>query len=250
MFSSLASMFGKKKPAASQISRLTYAIGDIHGRDDLFGRLLGKIREDARAFAERPRLVLLGDYVDRGAQSRQVLERIKGLFHEDWCDLVVLMGNHEEALLRFLREPEYGVAWCEYGGAAALASYGVTPPQMRTNIEDWQRARDEFAVVVEEHIDMIQAMQLVFIDGDYLFVHAGVDPARPLLEQGADTFLWIRGAFLAVDKACDYVVVHGHTPQPEPSSSRWRIGVDTGAYATGTLTAIRLIGDKRYFLSA
>jgi serine/threonine protein phosphatase 1 len=250
MSSWLGSLFSGHKEKGSHISRLTYAIGDIHGRDDLFGRLLARIRDDARADSERPRLVLLGDYVDRGAQSKDVLERIRGLQREDWCDLVVLMGNHEEALLKFLQEPDYGPAWCDYGGAATLASYGVTPPQMRTDLSAWQRARDQFKDAIAPHLDMIQSMQLVLVEDDYLFVHAGVQPGKPLIEQGPDTFLWIRAAFLTSDKACDYVVVHGHTPQSDPSDTRWRIGVDTGAYATGVLTAVRLRGQERRFLTA
>lgn len=252
MFSFLSSVFGsKKRGVPSRIGRLTYAIGDIHGRDDLFAALMARIQEDARAFTEKPCVVLLGDYVDRGPDSKGVLDRILALKSADWCDVVVLMGNHEEATLRFVSEPEYGQAWAEYGGATTLASYGVAAPRLRQDVEGWVEARDAFLKALgPAHLKLMMDMQVSYHDGDYFFVHAGVKPGRPLQEQGAEIFLWIRGEFLSVDKACDYVVVHGHTPRDEADNLRWRIGVDTGAYATGRLTAVRLAGDSREILSA
>ncbi|MGZ3297661.1 MAG: metallophosphoesterase family protein [Asticcacaulis sp.] len=247
MLSALKSLFvTPSKAPPSSIGRLTYGVGDIHGRADLFERMIMRIRADAEPFGERPLIVLLGDYVDRGPSSCQVLERILRLQQEDWCEVQALMGNHEEALLQFMREPGYGVSWVEYGGASTLASYGVAVPQMRTDPAAWEEARDMLlSVMPRSHLDLLTSLKVMLQVDDYLFVHAGVNPDVPLSEQGPQDFLWIRAPFLTSPKSCDYVVVHGHTPEDEPANERWRIGLDTGAYATGTLTAMRLRGDKR-----
>lgn len=247
MLSTLKSLFkAPAKVAPSHIGRLTYGVGDIHGRLDLFEKMIERIRFDSAGIGEKPLIVLLGDYIDRGPASRQVLDRILRLREETWCDVEALMGNHEEALLQFLREPGYGVSWVEYGGGATLASYGVAVPAMRTDPEAWEAVRDAFLEVLpRSHIEMLSGLRVSLQTDDYLFVHAGVNPDVPLSEQGAQEFLWIRAPFLASEKACDYVVVHGHTPEEEPSNQRWRIGLDTGAYATGILTGMRLLRDER-----
>ncbi len=250
MLSTLKSLFkSPAKVAPSHIGRLTYGVGDIHGRADLFEKMIARIRDDSVAMGERPQIVLLGDYVDRGPGSRQVLERIIRLKQEPWCDVEALMGNHEEALLQFLREPGYGVSWVEYGGGATLGSYGVSVPAMRTDPEAWEAVRDAFMEVLPRaHIELLSSLRVSLQSDDYFFVHAGVNPDVPLSEQGPQDFLWIRAPFLAAEKSCDYVVVHGHTPEEEPSNVRWRIGLDTGAYATGILTGIRLVRDERAVL--
>ena len=233
----------------SRIDRLTYAIGDIHGYDDLFERMVERIRVDAEVLGEKPRLVLLGDYVDRGPASRQVIERVLRLQAVDWCDCVALKGNHEEALLRFLDEPEFGEVWREWGGGATTASYGVNMPFLARSAEVWGLTRDAFArAIPAEQTEALKAMPVVCQAGDYLFVHAGVDPDRPLGEQAGETFMYIRGRFLRADKSCEYVVVHGHTPSKQPENLDWRIGIDTGIYFTGVLTAVRLKGDERALL--
>ena len=233
----------------SRIDRLTYAIGDIHGYDDLFERMLDRIRADAEGLGERPRLVLLGDYIDRGPASRQVIERIARLQQAPWCEVVALMGNHEEAILRFLADPGFGDTWREWGGAATLQSYGVTMPCLADDADIWAEARDGFArALPSQHLDLVRSLPASFQAGDYLFVHAGVNPDEPLSAQGPETFMYIRGRFLRADKACDYVVVHGHTPSKQPEDLPWRIGVDTGVYFTGVLTAVRLRGDERVML--
>jgi len=247
MLTTLKSLFkAPAKAPPSRIGRLTYGVGDIHGRADLFEKMIERIRNDSAAIGERPRIVLLGDYVDRGPGSRQVLERIIRLKEETWCDVDALMGNHEEALMQFLREPGYGVSWVEYGGAATLGSYGIAVPAMRTDPEAWEAVRDAFMEVLpREHLELLSSFQVTLLADDYLFVHAGVNPDVPLAAQGPQEFLWIRAPFLASEKSCDFVVVHGHTPEEQPSNERWRIGLDTGAYATGVLTGVRLREDDR-----
>ncbi len=233
----------------SRIDRLTYAIGDIHGYDDLFERMVARIRIDAEALNQTPRIVLLGDYVDRGPASRQVLDRVQRLLAAPWCDTIALMGNHEEALLRFLAEPDFGETWREWGGSATCASYGVAMPYLANSADIWDDTRDAFARAIEpQHLAMLRAMPSSFQAGDYLFVHAGVNPDEPLAAQGPETFMYIRGRFLRAEKACDYVVVHGHTPSEAPDNLPWRIGIDTGVYFTGVLTSVRLLGETRTLL--
>lgn len=249
----LAALKSLLKPSeqvrSSVIGRLTYAVGDIHGRDDLFEKMVERIRSDSAPQGERPVIVLLGDYVDRGASSRQVLDRILELEQSDWCNLVVLLGNHEETLINFLSDASFGPAWVEYGASATLASYGVQAPAMRTDPEVWEQVREDLAAAIpSSHIDLLGRMRLTYRDGDYFFVHAGVRPDVPLELQGAEDFLWIRGAFLQSKRACDYVVVHGHTPAEDAANDRWRVGLDTGAYATGTLSAMRFKGEARFLL--
>ena len=233
----------------SRIAQLTYAIGDVHGYDDLFERMIDRLRIDAELLGERPRLVLLGDYIDRGPSSPEVIARVARLLQATWCDVVALKGNHEAALLRFLDEPDYGETWRTWGGAATATAYGVVMPFMASDFAIWQDVAQALKrAIPPDHLAMLAGLPTSFRADDYLFVHAGVDPDVPLAEQDGDTFMSIRGRFLRADKACDYVVVHGHTPEKAPVDRSWRIGVDTGIYFTGVLTAVRLHGDQRAFL--
>jgi len=226
-----------------------YAVGDIHGRIDLLNQLLEQIRQDiaTRSLLVRPLLVFLGDYVDRGPASREVIDLIANL--RTTYTIVCLRGNHEDVLLRFLEDPSIGPDWVEHGGAQTLLSYGVTPPQ-RVDPVPWEKVRDLFAEALpDSHLAFFQGLEHYAAIGDYVFAHAGVRPGVPLEQQTSQDLLWIRRPFLDVEKAIDRVVVHGHTPTEEPHLGRWRIGVDTGAYATGVLTAVRLLGSERSFLS-
>jgi serine/threonine protein phosphatase 1 len=243
MWSLLKRPFEKKKSILdhSFIDRLTYAIGDIHGRNDLFCKLLAQIRDQAEELGLTPRIVLLGDYVDRGPDSSGVLDTILDLEKATWCTTQVLLGNHEAMLKRFLSDSAYGADWSLYGGAATLASYGVTPPGPRASQDEWLETRQKLARNFPlEHALLLDRAKLSYVAGDYLFVHGGVKP---------DILLWIRDEFLASKKACDYVVVHGHSARESVSNVDWRIGVDTGAYATGILTAVQLRENSRTFLS-
>ena len=233
----------------SRIAQLTYAIGDIHGYDDLFERMIDRVRVDAELLGERPRLVLLGDYIDRGPSSPEVIRRVARLLHASWCDVVALKGNHEAALLRFLDDPEFGETWRNWGGGTTLADYDVTAPFMPQGFEVWQGVANALKKAMDpEHLALLAGLPTSFQADDYLFVHAGVDPDLPLDEQDGDTFMSIRGRFLRAEKACDYVVVHGHTPEKTPTNDRWRIGIDTGIYFSGVLTAVRLRGEERSFI--
>lgn len=238
-------LFGKKTPKAppSTGGRRVYAVGDIHGRHDL---LEGLLREIARDVSDEPPdaqpiLVFLGDYVDRGPASHQVVETILALRDEPAFEVRTLKGNHEEALLRFLDEPGFGSTWAEHGGNATLASYGVPPPATRTDPEAWAVARAAFdAALPGAHRSFYGGLDLITEVGDYAFVHAGVRPGVPLAQQAERDLLWIRGEFLQAAGPFGKVIVHGHTPMEAPQVTPHRLGLDTGAYATGVLTAARL----------
>ena len=231
--------------APSTGDRLVYAVGDIHGRLDLLRPLIEDIAADAHLSAQkdRPLLVFLGDYVDRGPHSRKVIDLILWLIADGHFEVCALKGNHEEALLKFLDTPSFGSSWIEHGGAPTLVSYGVQPPTRRTDPDAWVETREEFAAAVpQEHKDFFENLSHTAVVGDYVFVHAGVRPGVPLSEQEERDLLWIRQDFLASEGPFEKVVVHGHTPSEAPQLLAHRLGIDTGAYATGVLTAIRLHG--------
>jgi diadenosine tetraphosphatase ApaH/serine/threonine PP2A family protein phosphatase len=222
-----------------------YAIGDIHGRLDLLEELLAKIRADADA--SRNTLVFLGDYIDRGPRSKQVIDCLIGLAWPGW-DFVALRGNHEQIVLDFLQDAGAYDIWRDFGGDETLRSYGVKPPAGR---EDYARAREEFAAAFPPaHLAFFESLPLSYEVGEYLFVHAGVRPGVAIDDQSPEDMLWIRGEFLNWNEPFEKVVVHGHSPSRQPVVKANRIGVDTGAFATGRLTAVALKGEEVAFLSS
>ncbi|MDO8409376.1 MAG: metallophosphoesterase family protein [Phenylobacterium sp.] len=252
MFSRL---FGKKERAGppSTGGRRVYAIGDIHGRHDLLEALVREIGRDVVETPPlaQPLLIFLGDYVDRGPGSAQAVDMILRLQGESGFEIRALKGNHEEALLRFLDEPSFGSTWAEHGGSATLASYGVQPPATRTDPTAWAEAAAAFAAVLPgAHLDFYRSLDLMAEVGDYAFVHAGVRPGVPLAHQEERDLLWIRGEFLQATGPFGKVIVHGHTPMEEPQVTPHRLGLDTGAYATGVLTAVRLDDEGQRFIQA
>jgi serine/threonine protein phosphatase 1 len=231
---------------------LVYAIGDVHGCYDLMKALLAKIAADSavRARGRRPILVFLGDYIDRGPQSAQVLEALVWLKRRPDLDVRLLKGNHEQALLMFLDEPEFGTDWLRFGGRETLQSYGVLPPSM--DPASLAQARDELMTLMPAaHLRLCERLELMLGVGDYAFVHAGVRPGAALTAQGENDLLWIRQAFLEAPGPFEKVIVHGHTWLDErPQRHDHRIGIDTGAYATGVLTALCLDGEACEVLQA
>lgn len=228
-------------------------MGDVHGRLDVLGPLLRDIAEDAVATqpVDTPLLVFLGDYVDRGADSRGVVDLILQMRSYPRFEVVTLKGNHEEALLQFFDDPIFGSTWLDHGGGATLVSYGVQPPAIRTDPEAWAKVRDEFDnVLPPEHRRFYTSLELMRVVGDYAFVHAGVRPGVPLDQQAERDLLWIRQEFLQDKGPHGKVIVHGHTPTEEPQLMPHRLGVDTGAYATGVLTAVRLHGEDQRLMQA
>lgn len=240
--------------AAFAPDRVGYAVGDIHGRLDLLVELLTVLEVQAANEIRdgvQPVVVFLGDYVDRGPNSAGVIDLLlKGapLGYERRF----LKGNHEESMLAFLEAPLENRAWVLQGGAETLRSYGVTPPSpVGARDEDWVRVSLELnAKLPPAHIEFLNSLERYLVMGDYAFVHAGVDHSRTLEQQTDADLYWSRQRFLASKKRFSHVVVHGHTPADRPYIDDRRIGVDTGAYASGMLSAARFEGSEVTFLSA
>jgi serine/threonine protein phosphatase 1 len=195
--------------------------------------------------------VFLGDYIDRGPASPGVIDFVRALAGAGTFEVRALMGNHEEVMLQFLDDPAVGASWVEFGGGETLAAYGVPPPLGRGDLAGWEAAREALGRRLPgDHLAFLTGLELSASYGDYLFVHAGVRPSMPLDRQTAADILWIRDEFLHHEGRLDKVVVHGHTPEARPYLGRHRIGIDTGAYATGVLTGVRLFGQARDLLQA
>lgn len=227
-----------------------YAIGDVHGRIDLLDRLYGLIRADAAKVPPgRRKVVHLGDYVDRGQDSRGVIERVMQPSLPGFQSIAIL-GNHDLMMREFLEDPmEWGPGWLApvNGGDATLASYGVGPPRIPG---DFRRARDQLErALPPAHRAFLDGLAHYHEDGPYVFAHAGIKPGVALERQSLDDLLWIREEFLESDAAHGFTVVHGHTIVPAPTRRKNRIGIDTGAWKTGTLTAAVLSSGEPRFLS-
>jgi serine/threonine protein phosphatase 1 len=227
-----------------------YAIGDIHGRADLLEVLHQRILEDAAAAPAglRHRLIYLGDYVDRGLQSRDVIEMLlQG--PPPGFEAIYLKGNHEECLLRFLQDWESGAHWFQIGGDATIMSYGVRP---RPGLPPAQRFEESARLLAAQmpasHLRFLQGLALTHEAGDYLFVHAGLRPGVALADQDPQDLLWIREPFLNTMTPSGKMVVHGHSPSREPAVFDHRIGIDTGAFFTNILTCLVVDGDQRRFI--
>lgn len=241
-----------RPPPVIPSGKLIYAIGDVHGRADLLRQLLDIIRQDYRQhFTPHPAtLVFLGDYVDRGGASNQVIETLLELQGEPSMELMALRGNHDQFLLDFLTQPLLGKAWINFGGSATLAAYGVPVPKTISDDEAWIATSQQLAEAIpQEHIAFLEATHYCATFGDYVFVHAGVRPGIELQEQRPADLLSIRETFLATHDALPgRVVVFGHTPFEMPLVEGDKVGIDTGACATGVLTALALFNDTRRFL--
>jgi serine/threonine protein phosphatase 1 len=237
------------KPAAVPAGRRVYAVGDVHGRRDLLDKLLGRIKAHAAgAPPAKNVLIMLGDYIDRGADSKGVVERLLHLDLPGW-DTVCLRGNHDQALLDFIGDPNFYRAWRSYGAPETLLSYGVKPPLFDDETE-FSKARDALAAAFPPtHLGFLHGLANTHEEGDYFFVHAGVRPGIALDRQVPDDLLWIRDDFLNSSRSFGKVVVHGHTPTEKPVRRSNRLGLDTGAHATGCLTAAVLEGETCTFLS-
>ena len=239
---------GSARPAGPDGYR-AYAIGDIHGRIDLLEELLGKIEADIGSRRRRENfIVFLGDLIDRGPDSAAVVERLR-TYSPDFATTVFLSGNHEEVMLRVLAGEQGGLLadWLKFGGVECLTSYGLDPAALAFTGE--AAALEAIrAAVPQAHADFLGGFADTFRFGDYLFVHAGIRPGLGIAEQAQSDLRWIREPFLEDTKDHGFVVVHGHTITNEVEERTNRIGVDTGAYRTGILTALAIEGTERWFL--
>jgi serine/threonine protein phosphatase 1 len=230
-----------------------YAIGDVHGRADLLDEMLRRIELDARDNpGDRRRFVVcLGDYVDRGPASRQVLETLSQAPMSGF-DLVALRGNHDQAMLDYLEGRGSGAEWLSYGGSETLMSYGIALREIAALGPGGPALRERvLAAVPARHVGFLRGCALHCLIGDYLFVHAGVRPGVALDAQDARDLLWIRDEFLQARRPLPgKVVVHGHTIAGQPETLEHRINVDTGAFFSGRLSAVVLRDTDRRFLCA
>ena len=224
-----------------------YAIGDVHGRLDLLLPLLAQIRDDiaARDHADN-HVVLLGDLVDRGPYSAETIEYAAGHL-PGFATFHVLMGNHEEAMLRAL-DPGEGRnenLWLKFGGYETLASYGVPVSALGEELPSAEMLR---RYVPERHRRFLEGLPDTVRFGDYVLVHAGVRPGIAMADQSSDDMRWIRHEFLDHRGDLGACIIHGHSISDEADIQPNRIGIDTGAYRSGVLTALGLEGDRRWLL--
>ena len=231
-----------------------YAVGDCHGcLEALRGLRAAIVADSTRADAEGPRadrrvVVYLGDYVDRGPDSRGVVELLIGEPLAGF-ESVHLLGNHEAFLRRFLDGEDVAAIWMMNGGGATMRSYGLDVAALTGTGDDARNLRDALTPAVPEaHRAFLDGLTLSHVEGDYFFTHAGVRPGVPLAAQEADDLLWIREPFLGSTTDHGKVVVHGHSTAAEVAVRPNRIGIDTGACYGGKLTALVLEGAERRFL--
>jgi serine/threonine protein phosphatase 1 len=222
-----------------------YATGDVHGHADLLEAALGRIDDEiARDAPADWRIVMLGDYCDRGPHSSDVLSILNARSADP--RFVCLRGNHDEWLELFLSDPySCGEDFLRWGGRETLASYGVDPDAGEDPARLSRALARNFPA---EHRRFLASLKLSHAEGDYFFAHAGVRPGVPLADQQARDLMWIRGEFHRHDGSFGAVVIHGHTPVDMPEIRPNRINIDTGAYQSGRLTTLVLEGASRRFL--
>ncbi|WP_370402023.1 metallophosphoesterase family protein [Sulfitobacter sp. JB4-11] len=219
-----------------------YAIGDIHGRVDLLDTLIRQIILDKESDpAERQMfIVFLGDYIDRGDQSRETVNYLIQLQGAAGKNIVFLTGNHEAALLDFLDGKSAGSNWLDHGGRQTVASYGLKPPDASPTQAELDTLRLKLRPLMADHIGFFRALDMTWQSGNYFFCHAGVDPERRLTEQDPQSLLFGNRSFLENNGHSDAMVVHGHYAAAEPVTTPHRICIDTGAYYSGKLTAAKI----------
>ena len=243
-------MFSRKNPErpAGARGHRAYVVGDVHGRLDLIEALIEKIHGDLGRRGPRDTLlVFVGDLIDRGPHSAEVVERLR-TYQRPGVRPVFLLGNHEEVLLRILEGEESLIpSWLRFGGAQCLESYGGDPARL-AQLPGREGVAEVRRLVPDEHVTFFKSFADTFRFGDYLFVHAGIRPGVALEEQRQSDLRWIRDPFLLDESDHGFVVVHGHTIAAEVQDRANRIGIDTGAYATGILTALGIDGTDRWFI--
>jgi len=219
---------------------VTYAVGDVHGCHSLYRQLEDKLVEDGRRMDGRKLIVLLGDVVDRGPDSAGLIDHLTST-PPDGFERICLLGNHEDMMLRFFKNPAKHDVWLDFGGRETLASYGIRPdPDHGWNIDARTMRLVMQAHIPVEHIRFLQSLPLYVSVGDYLLVHGGVDPNKPLENQTKDDLIWTRLTSTSETSPVGRIVVHGHTPVETASQIGWRVATDTGACFSGRLSAAKL----------
>ncbi len=231
---------GAPRLVSSSFPRALYAVGDVHGRLDLLEALEERIVDHAGGSGEDLWVVLLGDMVDRGPASAQVIEHVMKPPRSGFRRLC-LSGNHEEGMLAAFESPEGFAWWCRYGGLETLASYGVSMSQLEPGERSWETNRAVLeAYVPHAHRRFLAELPVALQVPGYVLVHGGLKPGVGMDEQTDTDLRWFRYPPRPVTPGPEGCVVHGHTVMERALVSDGRIGIDTGAYATGRLTAVRL----------
>lgn len=240
----------KSEPKAAYVvpeGERIYAIGDIHGRRDLFDALIAKIDADeATRVPADTTIVLLGDLVDRGPDSAGVLDAAIALAAQR--RVRTLCGNHEEMFLKSLESEKVLREFLRFGGKETALSYRIEPAEYAELTFEQLRLRLR-EVVPPAHLEFLRGLEDWIVIGDYLFVHAGIKPGVEIEEQSVQDLRWIREPFLSAEAPTRQCVVHGHTIYEAPVEKAGRIGIDTGAYQSGVLTALGFEGDRRWFVA-
>jgi serine/threonine protein phosphatase 1 len=229
----------RRKPPSSRLPEgvRIYAIGDIHGRVDLLEQMFTRIDAHiAKHPIDRSVQVLVGDYIDRGPNSREVLDRL--IERAGSGEMVFLKGNHETFVAEFLRNPSMLQSWGQMGGLETLMSYGIVPSLNADAQAQKELATALQAALPKSHRIFLEGLKSSFSCGGFFFAHAGVRPGVPLAEQREADLLWIREDFLLYEGKFDKIIVHGHTPVRAVDLQPNRINIDTGAYATGKLSCV------------
>ncbi|MDX1921904.1 MAG: metallophosphoesterase family protein [Alphaproteobacteria bacterium] len=229
-----------------------YAIGDIHGRLDLLKALMDKIDADTASTTATVKLIFLGDYIDRGLQSKQVLDYLLQLSDaaNDAQKPHFILGNHEQVMREIIKHSDLNLVqnWLTFGGRETLMSYGIRPAALNNAAGIRTMLNDFMAKVPSSHAAFLNAMETSVSYGDYFFCHAGARHGVPLSDQSEQDLVWIRRDFIANTKKYEKMIVHGHTISETPELLPHRINVDTGAYATGCLTAVALEGTQQWLV--
>jgi serine/threonine protein phosphatase 1 len=237
----------------SNSNSLIYAIGDIHGCADLLGKMLDEIIQNHKTNENSLKIIVLGDMIDRGPATSEALEMILAWINTPPrpLEMHVVKGNHEQMFLDFLSDPEKnGPFWLRNGGVETLKSYGLRLPSQNLSAKELRLAhRQALAAIPPRHITLLQSAKSLLISPDYVFCHACIDATLSLQQQDQQTLLWSRKFPADDEEYSGPIIVHGHEPHKLPVAARHHINVDTGAYATGVLTAVRIDGSQRNFLS-
>lgn len=258
MFGIIKKMFAEPEPprfdAPIVIDRPTYAVGDVHGRFDLLAPLVRAIARDAEESAlDSPRVVFMGDYVDRGERSKEVVDYLLHLVGGNPAgvdgDVVMLRGNHEEMLLNFLSDPvSEGSRWLRNGGLQTLMSYGVGGVSTSTPPEGLEDAARRLSEAMGDSAMALRMLPSSALFGDVFFAHAGGDPTVPVGLQAERALIWGASSFRSELREDDKWVVHGHYVVDEADARLGRIAVDTGAFFSGRLTAARIMDGAVEFI--
>ncbi len=224
------------------LPQVTYVVGDIHGHSMLYRKLEARIAAEAAALDQRILIVSLGDLVDRGPDTAGVLDYLTARAPAG-VQRQILIGNHEEKMLAFFDAPGANKDWLGWGGFETLMSYGMTPDANRGfDLPERQLRHMLAAHIPDDHIRFLRALPVSLRMGPYFLCHAGIDPSKPLDDQTERDLMWTRG--MVGDPPEDAIVIHGHTPVDHVATDGRYINVDTGAYASGRLSALRIARDE------